>query len=105
MIFFVSPSQRLDLFEVPLGRFAAQADEPAGVAAIKPAIITDIRAEHNIGQPAGRLGQAHLRAMDAAHDDFEEVSAREIIELLVDGENFAEELAHRLFLGARQLSR
>ena len=101
MIYFAPSGQGFDLFELLFGRFPSQGDEPSGIPAIEPAVVGDVRTQHDVRLPAGGLGQPDLRPMDAADDDLEKVSPREIVQLLVQREGLAEEPVRARFFPAR----
>ena len=89
MIDFFPFHQGFDLFEVSFCHLAAQGNKSAGIAAIQPTVVGNVRVQHQIRQPARGVGQARLRAMDAAHHNFEKISLGEIVQLFVEREHLA----------------
>src|SRR6476646_6962062 len=90
---------------MPEGHFAAERNKFPRMPEIEPAVIENIGTQHEVGLAAGGFGGADLGAVNAAHRDFEEVAAGEIVELLVDGDGFAEDVARPLFLGSLSFGR
>src|SRR5205809_7354393 len=79
--------------------FPAKSDELSRMTKIEPAVVKNIRTQHEVRLAAGGFGSADLGPVNTAHEDFEQVAAGEIVELLVDGNRLAKDTAGALFFG------
>ena len=78
----------LDFVKLSQRDLAARPDVLAGIAIIHPAVGADVRLQDDVRLPPVRLGHPDLRAVDAVHEDFQDVAAREIIHMLVERQEF-----------------
>src|SRR5262245_11358995 len=67
-----------------LGLAAAQGDVLSRMPEIMPAAIKGKRPEYDVCTEAGDLSDAHLRAMEAAQNNVENVSGSKVIQILIE---------------------
>ena len=84
--------ERLDFAQLLQGDFASGGDVLARIAKIHPAVVADVGTQNDVGAFATDFGHADLCAVNAVHENLQNISLREIIDVLVERQKFAREL-------------